>query len=220
MREEITHHFDGIAQSYEKYKESNWYYYSTLKKLIKIMLPNTHAQTVVEIGCGIGDLLAFLKPKKGIGIDVSKEMIALAKSKYPYQFIISPAESFKAPKADAIIMVDVIEHLSDIAKTLTSIRKSCKKDARVLITMANPLWEPILLLLEKLKLKMPEGEHYRIPYKKLKRLLKKFEIVEHGHTLHLPVHIPGISPAVNNTLQRIPLIKRLGLIEYILLKPK
>ena len=37
---------------------------------------------VLEVGCGIGDLLAAVKPSRGVGVDISPEMVKLASNKY------------------------------------------------------------------------------------------------------------------------------------------
>jgi hypothetical protein len=83
--------------------------------------------------------------------------------------------------------------------------------------MANPLWEPILLLLEKLKLKMPEGPHYRMPYRKLKRIMTAsgLRVDRHDWYLAFPMHIPAFSAVVNAVVHAIPLLRRIGLVEMI-----
>ena len=39
---------------------------------------------MLEIGCGTGFVLNSLKPLRGVGIDISGEMIKKAKEKYPH----------------------------------------------------------------------------------------------------------------------------------------
>ena len=38
---------------------------------------------MLEVGCGLGDLLAAVKPARGVGVDFSPAMIALARSAIP-----------------------------------------------------------------------------------------------------------------------------------------
>ena len=38
---------------------------------------------VLEVGCGLGDLLAAVKPARGVGVDFSPAMIALARERHP-----------------------------------------------------------------------------------------------------------------------------------------
>jgi len=119
-------------------------------------------------------------------------------------------------------LADVIEHLEDIPKTIEAITKISDSNTKIIFTYANPLWEPILLLLEKLSLKMPEGPHYRIPYYKFKKILQKNSLVtiERGWRLLLPANIPFISNFINKVFFHIPLLKRLGMLEYLIIKKK
>ena len=154
---EVSKHFDFIAKDYDFYKKRNWFYYQSLKKLLKTLIPS--GKNVLEIGCGTGDLLATLKPKVGKGMDISSNMIKIAHQKYPQLFF-----SIKIPKGDSwdyIFMCDVIEHLENPQKTFLEISKVMNENTIFVCTMANPIWEPVLMIAEKLKLKMPEGKHYR-----------------------------------------------------------
>ena len=77
---QVSDHFNDIAEEYDYFKKRNKFYYDNLKSLLKKIIPTN--KIVLEIGCGTGDLLAYLKPKKGYGYDISGEMIKIAKSKY------------------------------------------------------------------------------------------------------------------------------------------
>jgi ubiquinone/menaquinone biosynthesis C-methylase UbiE len=51
---------------------------------------------VLEIGCGEGDLLHAVKPRRGVGIDFSATAIARAKLRFPEMtFIEADANSFE-----------------------------------------------------------------------------------------------------------------------------
>ena len=52
-----------------------------------------HPERVLEVGCGTGDLLAALKPKEGIGVDISPRLIEEARRKHPLiDFVVADAE--------------------------------------------------------------------------------------------------------------------------------
>jgi hypothetical protein len=82
--------------------------------------------------------------------------------------------------------------------------------------MANPVWEPILLIAEKLGLKMPEGRHKRIGCLQLKIIMANtgLKIIKHEYRLLVPVNISHISNFVNKYLER-PL-KKFAFIEYLI----
>jgi len=216
MNSPVKTHFDHIANKYDAYKTRNNYYYSHLKKLLAHFIPQD--KKILEIGCGTGDLLEFLQPKHGIGIDISSEMIKIAKTKHPqksFTYISTPIEKFKTKKTfDYIYMSDVIEHLTDTRSSFQIIGRLMSKNTIFINTMVNPIWETILMPAEKLKLKMPEGPHTRITYKEIQRLYQEsdMQIINHSYSLLMPIYIPYITPFINTHIEKH--LKQLSFIEY------
>ncbi len=216
---EVREHFNTIASEYDSWKKKNWYYYQNLMELVRRHVPAD--KTVLEIGTGTGDILASVGPQTGIGLDISQPMIELAQKKYQDRtclkfYCCAPSELPVQVEYDHIILIDVVEHLEDIQGMARQINALSGAKTQVFISMANPLWEPILMLAEKLKLKMPEGKHYRLLAKKLISIFMAngFILQEHGFTLHLPKNLGLVSKILNLWLEKIPGLKRLGLIEY------
>jgi 2-polyprenyl-3-methyl-5-hydroxy-6-metoxy-1,4-benzoquinol methylase len=213
-----ANHFDRIAKDYDLYKRKNWYYYSSLRNLLKsLTLPN---KNILEIGCGTGDVLAGLQPKIGMGLDPSTEMITLAQQKYPQKnlgFKVASAEDFRVgEKFDYIIMTDVIEHLADVNRGFSNIGAHLPPDSSLIITMANPAWEPLLLVAEKLRLKMPEGPHHRISFNQIDSICSQngLRITRHSYTLLCPVFVPILTKFINHFLE--PVFRNFCFIEYFI----
>lgn len=199
----VKAHFDIIASSYDKYKTRNKNYYSALKQTVKSLLTGKN-RTVLDIGCGTGDILHFINPSFGIGIDISRKMIKLARNKYKSSnnLIFKVHDIEKKPfkgKFSFILLLDVIEHLKDKNRALSYISQIMDKDTVLIISMANPFWEPLFLILEKLRLKMPEGPHFRISENEFISILKK-------QNLHI------IKKVVSFPKTDIPVLARLALI--------
>ena len=209
-------HFEEIAPVYDSYKRRNWYYYDSVKKLLKNIIPEN--RSVLELGCGTGDLIACISPKKGLGIDVSRKMIEIARKKHKnrnLRFKTADVQTLKLNENfDYIFMVDVIEHLSNIKKSLFNISSMMNKKTMFINLMANPKWELIFLAAEKLHLKMPEGPHKRITYSEIEQILNEsgLEVVDHGYSTLMPVYIPGITNIVNTYFE--PRMKGYSCIEY------
>lgn len=216
---QVVEHFDQIAKDYDFYKKKNWYYYANLKKLYQEIIPPK--SKILDIGCGTGDILSVLNPRDGLGLDISPKMIERAKAKYIGQknlrFLAGGMEehllALQRENWDFIIMVDVVEHLEEPDLYFKMMAEIARSNTKLIFSMANPLWEPVLLVLEKLKLKMPEGPHRRLSLASTRRLLDwaGFIIKEEGYRLILPKNIPFFSDFINNIFYRIPLIQRLGL---------
>jgi ubiquinone/menaquinone biosynthesis C-methylase UbiE len=73
-------------------------------------------QSVLEVGCARGDLLAALKPAIGVGVDFSEEMIGAARRRHPnLRFIHADAHALDlSEKFDVIILSDLVNDLWDV----------------------------------------------------------------------------------------------------------
>jgi len=212
-------HFNKIADKYDTWKKKNWYYYCNLKALYRENIPP--GAGVLEIGCGTGDILASLGCGRGAGLDISDEMIEIAKRKYGsvnnLAFYAGTAETLELnEKFDYIFLADVIEHLDNVNSTVGALKKFCRKDTKIIISMANPLWEPLLMMMEKLRLKMPEGPHQRISIKELKNIFKdnNFTVTNEGFRTLVPFYIPAISDFLNKYFYKVPILAKMGLIYF------
>src|ERR1700730_16407833 len=61
--------------------EANRWYHRLLRGYYSFLV--TAGSRVLEIGCGLGDLLAAIKPARAVGIDFSARTIALARARHP-----------------------------------------------------------------------------------------------------------------------------------------
>ena len=215
----VEKHFNKIANDYDYYKKKNSFYYENLKKLLKSLIPIN--KNILEFGCGTGDILASLNPKKGVGYDISSEMINLAKEKHMdnKNLLFTHDSSFMIHNSyEYVFLSDVIEHLDDPRKEFIKLSKLMNRNTKLIITMANPIWEPFLMIAEKLRLKMPEGPHKRIKNHELRIVLKDLgmKVVKHDYKLLVPVRIPVITNFANKYLEKP--FKKLAFIEYFVIQ--
>lgn len=207
-------HFNQIAEEYDFWKKKNWYYYKNLVLLYKTFIPEN--SRVLEIGCGTGDVLSLLKPSKGFGIDISDEMIEIAKRKHGNEKNLLFEREDINEKSDIfdydyIFLPDVMEHVHDLPRFISSLSKRTKKGSKIIISVANPIWEPVLMVAEKLKMKMPEGPHDRLSIKRNEEIFREMglKITEKGYRLLIPKKLP-LSDYINKKFYKIPGLSRLG----------
>ena len=218
----VRAHFDSIVASIERWQGRSRYYQAELQRLCAFMVPP--GSSVLELGSGTGDLLASLHPAEGVGIDLSPAMVELAKRRHPeLTLMLGDAECPELDRTfDYIVLSDLLGHLEDILEMLRNLRWLVRPDTRVVITYYNYLWEPMLALAERLGQKTPVGMQNWLPLDDIENflLLADFEVVKKGHRLLLPKQVPVLSYLMNSIVAKLPLIRRLGVIEYVVARPR
>jgi ubiquinone/menaquinone biosynthesis C-methylase UbiE len=214
-------YFDSIANERDNWKAKNKYYYQKLETIVSSVIP-PH-KSVLEIGCGTGDLLSAVRPRRGVGVDISSKTIDVARRKYPqYKFLLEDAESLPLDeKFDYVLMSDLLGYLDDIGEVFHSLHKVCRTDTYVVITMYNWMWESILRLGEKFGLKTPDRVMQNwVSVHDVKNLLHlaDFEVERVNSALLVPKRIPFLSAL--NRLDDTRWLGQFALIKYMVAKPK
>ena len=222
VKEEIINRFDQLAALRLHWKARNQYYYNDQVRYFRFLVPEGSA--VLELGCGTGDLLYALKPKPGIGIDFSAEMLKIAKNRYPeFEFRLADIEKLESwgQTFDFLIISDVVGHLMDIEETFRTLRGFCRADTRIIISYYNFIWEPILKMGELLGLKMPQQHQNWLSPEDICNLLSlaDFQVVKSEFRLLIPKKIPWISDFVNRYFATLPGLRRLCLCHYVIARP-
>ena len=89
----LAAYFDPMADNWEIYRERNAYFHRTQRALFRTYVPPGLA--VLELGCATGDLLAAVRPGRGVGVDLSRRMVEKARRKYPaLEFVEADATFF------------------------------------------------------------------------------------------------------------------------------
>lgn len=219
-------HWDQMAGSYDEAKRRNDGYYAALKRCFQDAIGPEYRERILDVGCGTGQILASLKPAHGLGIDLSPSMIQAAQRTYQHH----PNLTFQTRSAtqagggrfddvwfDAVISADMLEHVDDWRSALSAMVQACRPQGVVAITTPNPGWAPVLWMLEKLGLKMPEGPHRFIPASAIAHHLRELGVTITTMNTHalLPTHLGGIGPAVSNLASRAPILRRCGVIQLV-----
>ena len=221
-KEELISRFDKLAGQRETWIKKNRYYYEDQKRYYRFLV--SEGLSVLELGCGTGDLLQALKPRRGVGVDFSGEMIRIGKEKYPgLQFRQADIENLEnwGETFDVLILADVAGHLQDIEETLRSLRSFCHYGTRVIVSYYSFLWEPVLKLGEWLGQKMPQQHQNWLSTEDIGSLLRLagYEEVKTEYRLLIPKRIPWLTHFVNQFIAPLPGIRRLCLCRYVVARP-
>jgi len=213
--------FDRLAPMRDSFRQKNGYYHEQIARVARFYIPE--GASVLEIGCSTGELLAELKPKRGVGVDFSEKHIETARQKHPHlEFRVAEAETLDLDETfDFVVLSDVVGHLDDVWSAFRSLRKVMGPHSRLLVTYHNFLWEPALRLGAALGLKMPESEQNWLGRQDLENLLHLtgFEVVHAGTSTLIPKKVPVVSEVANRLLAHAPGFRHLSLVEYFLARP-
>jgi SAM-dependent methyltransferase len=221
-KQELIIRFNKLAAERESWIKKNRYYYEDQTKYYRFLVPE--GLSVLELGCGTGDLLHALKPGRGVGVDFSGEMVKSARERYPdLEFREADIERLEGwgETFDVLILADVVGHLQDIEETLRSLKSFCHSGTRILVSYYSFLWEPILKLGERLGGKMPQQHQNWLSTEDISNLLhlSGYEEVKTEYRLLIPKRIPLISNFINRFIAPLPGIRRLCLCRYIVARP-
>ena len=221
IKNEAVAFFDREAESRNKWRKRNWYYHRELYNFFSFAVPR--GASTLEIGCATGELIAALSGENGTGVDVSPRMVETAARNHPgVCFQVGDAQDLDLDKKfDYIVMQDLLGHLDDIWLAFRSLQKVSSPKTRVIITTYNHLWEPLVKLSEKVGLKGPEPYHNWLTLGDIENLLylNGFEAVKKGRRFLLPFYIPLLSDFINKYVAKIPGIRNLCMIQFIIARP-
>jgi SAM-dependent methyltransferase len=220
----VQAHFDRLAPDIDRWRHRSWYYHRELERFCRSVIPP--GATVLELGCGPGDLLAAVEPREGVGVDLSPRMVEHARAKYPHlTWLVADAETLESlpgHRFDYVILSDLLGHLEDIWATFRALRRLVRPETRLIITYYNYLWEPVLNLAERVGQRIPLRLQNWLQVADIENLLtlSDFEVVKSGYRFLAPKRVPLLSDFVNRVVASLPLIRRLGLVEYVVARPR
>ena len=213
-KQQLRQFFDSRAAEAETWRAKNPYYYQWIGKLLRFYLPP--GQKVLEVGSGIGDLLAEVKPAAGVGLDFSPAIAAVARRRHgdPHlRFVVGDIEEVVNVREtfDAIIASDLVGYLDDIQTALENLRILCHERTRLVVTMYNRLWEPFLHAGARFGLNQPKPLNNWLSVSELSELLglAGFEVVTQGNMFLCPKKLGGLGGFINRTLAGWPILRRL-----------
>lgn len=198
------------------------YYFQRIKERLKTLVEPT--SRVLEIGCGDGELLAFLRPSVGVGVDVSRNMVQVARHRHPdYRFLAMRGEEVHElnDTFDYVVISQTLGEIYDLQKLLRSVRRVCHARTRLLIVHDSRLWQPALKLMEWLRIKKGSPERNWTPSEEVENLLRLsgFAPVRTFDMTLLPVYVPLLSTFLNRFAANLPGLHHLALNYVIIARP-
>ncbi|MFJ5766692.1 class I SAM-dependent DNA methyltransferase [Lysinibacillus sp. NPDC093210] len=113
----------------------------------KALLPDLHDLQLLDIGCGMGEFATFCienKAKHVTAIDVSKNMLAVAKTLHAHPniyYCLQSFEKFNAPanSFDCITSSLALHYIEDFDAVIAKVSSMLRKDGVVIFSIEHPI---------------------------------------------------------------------------------
>lgn len=208
------------------YRQRNRAYYRDLERLHQLLVGK--GLRILEIGCGLGDLLASVAPDHGVGIELDPQVAAEAQRRHPELRIIcadaesiTPASIGENQPFDVILLPNTLNTLQDVQGVLERLEAFCHPRTRLIASFHNWLWQPLLKTAELIGQRQPQPPESWLTPRDVENLLDLagWEILKSGHRCLLPRQIPILTPLANRWLSQLPLLEQLGLTHWLVARP-
>lgn len=213
-------YFDSIAPKRIKQRRAKRYYWNDITKYCNYFVHED--SSVLEIGCGTGELLNDLNAKNKVGIDFSEEMIVQAKSQFPILDLRAmAAEDLKLnEKFDVIILSNLIGYLDDIQKVLTQLKSVSHANTKIIISYYSFIWEPILKFGEFVGYKTKTPNQNWLSLSEINNILylSGFHVYRNSRRMIFPVYIPLVSELMNGFLAKFSLFRWMSINNFAFAK--
>jgi len=215
-------HWDRVAGSTGATRRIGASYHRLLEHYYGRLVPP--GLKVLELGCEGGDLIAALKPREGVGVDFSGNMLKIARSRHPeLRLIESDVHTLElAETFDAIILSDLIDDLWDVQCVFKRMRAWCHPGTRIIINSYSRVWQPVLNAARALELATPLLAQNWFATEDIVNLLEleDYEVVRRSPEILLPLKIPVLAGLCNRWLAKIPPFQWLALTSFIVARPR
>ncbi len=197
-------------------------YHSLLAKKYRLLIPE-HSR-VLELGCGQGDLLAALNPSYGLGVDLSPNMIELAKRKHPGLVFneMDVQTGVLEGEFDFIILSDVLNDLWDVQRVFERLKPCCHSGTRIIINVWSRVWQIPLSALRNAGFAQPLLEQNWFSPDDITNVLKLtgFELITDFGEILLPLDLPFLSTVFNRYLSKLPFANAMCLTHFFVARPE
>ena len=216
-------HWDKVAHKRDTWQGWGRFYHRRLAEIYRFLV--NPGQRVLEIGCGMGNLLASLQPTHGLGVDFSPGMIQRARMRHAaldnLEFIEADAHDLSSVHGpfDVIILSDLVNDLWDVQGVLEQVRTVCDSHTRLILNFYSGLWQLPLAFAQRLNIAVPMlGQNWLTREDASNMLaLAGFDVIRQSQEILWPFPLGGLA---NKFLVRLWPFRELALSNLLVARPQ
>lgn len=217
-------HLDRVRDFFEAApKEKLWSsrgYHQLLARYYGQMIPAD--ASVLEIGCGTGDLLAQLPNRAVTGIDLSPQQIERARERVPHgTFAVQAGEMLDLPGTfDFIIISETVNLAADVQRIFARAQRVSHPGTRLIVNFYSALWRPILGAATSGGLRAATPQANWLSLADIRNMLElaDWDLLKSQERILCPLPLPVLDPLLNRWLA--PLLPWLCLTCFCIARPR
>jgi SAM-dependent methyltransferase len=194
--EKVREHFDRrpkLTNAAKSYRRILAHYYN-------LIIPSF--ASVLEVGCGSGELLRLIRADKKVGIDISADQIALAREQLPTaEFYVQAGETVHLPgkSFDYIVISETTNLAADVQQMFQKLRSVAHPDTRLIINAYSSLWRPFIWLATRLGMRSKQPESSWLGPDDIFALLhlSDWELIRTESRIICPIELFGLESLLN-----------------------
>ncbi len=180
--------------------------------LARIIPPDA---SVLDVGCGTGEILAALPNRERVGIAQLPEVAAEARRRFP-DLTIEDGDFDSLPvhrRFDAVICNRLCHSVADVRNLLVKLCGCLSESGRLYLIAYNYLWEVPTRLAEVAGFKLPSPTSNWLSHSDFENLfgIVGLETVRFEDRMILPADVPGLAPLLNRYLGKLPGWQRMSM---------
>ncbi|MBS1651934.1 MAG: glycosyltransferase [Bacteroidetes bacterium] len=213
-------YFNAIGKKRKKRNFGQYYWNEISNYCAYFSHPDS---SVLEIGCGSGDLLSKLQGNIKTGIDFSEEQINWAKEKHKnIRFEVMDADNITLNETyDLIILSNLIGFVDDIQHVFEEVKKCSHANTKIIVQYYNSFWEPLIKFSELIGIKTKTPVQNWLSTRDINNLLyvSGYDVYRNTKRLIFPFYIPVLSFILNKYFAKFPFFRFFSLNNYSFAKP-
>ncbi len=215
--DDVREHYDSRVKPLSSLAKG---YRRLLARYYNVLIPSD--SSVLEVGCGTGELLKNLSVNRRIGIDRSGSQIERARTNDPdSEYIVAEGESFTtSDDFEYIIVSDTINYVEDVQQLFAHLRSQSHPATRLLVNMPNTLWRPLFSLAQVLGLRASQPNNSWLSGKDVENLLHlaQWEVIKTQPRALIPFSGGFIERLINRWLA--PILPWFCVTQFVVARPK
>jgi SAM-dependent methyltransferase len=177
--------------------------------------------SVLEIGCGAGNLLEVLPNRDVVGIDLSEKQVAAARARLSYgKFHVMAGENLELErKFDFVILSETLNFAADVQKVLENVHSVSNSRTRLVLNFQSSLWRPLLGFATALRLRAAHPPCNWLSATDMRNMLSLagWDVIKQQNRLLITFPCLGLEKFANRFFA--PLLSQLALTVFQIARP-